>query len=117
MKRPLTIVVLLFLFLFAIIAGRFFVVNSSVKYAPINTQNNAAGVPDKNDPLYGVYDQVCKDAVNEFLIAARQGDKMQMYAQAGFCCAAFLQVQDEANYRKWKAIEREIGRQIGMPQY
>lgn len=61
--------------------------------------------------------KVAEDAVIEYEIAARQGDKMQMYVQAGMCCAAFLQAHDEANYRKWKDIEHNIGRQIGAPQY
>ena len=61
--------------------------------------------------------KVADDAVKEYEIAARQGDRMQMYVQAGLCAAAFLQAQDEPNYRKWKDIERKIGDQIRMPHY
>ena len=64
-----------------------------------------------------IQDHVADDAVKEYEIAERQGDKMQMYVQAGLCAAAFLQAQDEPNYRKWKDIERKIGDQIRMPHY
>lgn len=64
-----------------------------------------------------IEDYVADKAVKEYEIAERQGDKMQMYVQAGLCAAAFLQAQDEPNYRKWKAQERKIGDQIGIPHY
>lgn len=64
-----------------------------------------------------IYRSVANDVVNQYEIAARHGDKMQMYVQAGICAAAFLQAGDEMNYRKWKDREREIGKGLGIPQY
>lgn len=40
------------------------------------------------------------DAVTQYEIAKRQGDKMQICVQAGFVTAAFLQAKDEKNYRE-----------------
>lgn len=64
-----------------------------------------------------IEETVAKDAVRQYMIAERQGDKMQMYVQAGICSAAFLQAEDEQNYRKWKEVENNLARQIGLPHY
>lgn len=53
-----------------------------------------------------IYDTVANDAVEQYQIAARQGDKMQICVQAGFVSAAYLQAKDEANYNEWKKIEK-----------
>lgn len=63
-----------------------------------------------------IENQVAADAVKQYEIAERSGDKMQMYTQAGLCTAAFLQAKDEVNYKKWLEIEHKIGRQLGMPE-
>lgn len=53
-----------------------------------------------------IYDTVADDAVEQYQIATRQGDKMQICVQAGFVSAAYLQAKDEANYNEWKKIEK-----------
>ena len=53
-----------------------------------------------------IYDTVANDAVEQYQIATRQGDKMQICVQAGFVSAAYLQAKDEANYNEWKKIEK-----------
>jgi len=40
---------------------------------------------------------------------------MDAYVQASLVAAAFLQAEDEANYKKWKEIEKQEGRRAGMP--
>ncbi len=59
---------------------------------------------------------VADDAVKQYEIAKRQGDKTQIYVQAGMVCAAYLQAKDEQNYRKWKEIEKQAAKDAGMPE-
>jgi hypothetical protein len=50
--------------------------------------------------------EVAENAAKEYEIAAREGDPMQKCVQAGMVSAAFLQAQDEENYRIWKSREK-----------
>lgn len=59
-------------------------------------------------------DQVAADFVEQYNIAVRNGSAMDAYAAAGMCAAAFLQAKDETNYQKWKKIEAEHGKAIGL---
>lgn len=59
---------------------------------------------------------VANDAVKQYEMAARHGDEIEMYTHAGMCAQAFLQIGDEANYRKWKNIEGQLATKIGLPQ-
>lgn len=63
-----------------------------------------------------IQNKVAEDAVEQYNIAYRQGDKMQIYVQAGMVAAAYLQAKDEANYQKWKEIEKQAAAEAGMPQ-
>lgn len=56
--------------------------------------------------MNNIYQQVADDAVAQYRIAERQGDKIQICVQAGFVSAAYLQAQDESNYQNWKNIEK-----------
>lgn len=58
--------------------------------------------------------QVADDAVNQYNIAKRQGDKIQICVQAGIVSAAYLQAEDEINYNKWKAVEKSDCTNAGM---
>jgi hypothetical protein len=62
-----------------------------------------------------IENQVAEDAVKQYEIAKRQGDKTQIYVQAGMVAAAYLQAKDEENYKKWKDIETQAGKAAGMP--
>jgi len=42
--------------------------------------------------------------------------KLFLNAIAGLVSAAYLQAKDEANYNKWKEIEKEDARAAGMPE-
>jgi hypothetical protein len=63
-----------------------------------------------------IHNQVADDAVQQYEIAKRGGDKMQTCVQAGFVSAAYLQAKDEPNYNKWKATEKADCKAAGMPQ-
>jgi hypothetical protein len=60
--------------------------------------------------------QVAQDVVKQYEIAKRGGDKMDKCVHAGLVAAAFLQAKDEANYSKWKAIEKSDCAAVGMPR-
>jgi len=57
--------------------------------------------------MQGIENKVAADAVEQYRIAERQGDKMQICVQAGLAAAAFLQAKDESNYRIWKDTEKQ----------
>ncbi len=59
---------------------------------------------------------VAAKAVREYEIAKRNGSAIDAYVHAGLAAAAFLQAEDEDNYKKWKAIERQDGILAGVPQ-
>lgn len=63
-----------------------------------------------------IQNRVAADAENQYGIAKRQGDKMQIYVQAGMVSAAYLQAGDETNYRKWKEIEKKDGKAVGITE-
>jgi hypothetical protein len=58
--------------------------------------------------------QVCADAIEQYEIAVRQGDKIQIAVQAGFVSAAMLQAKDEEGYRKWKAVQDLAEKDAGI---
>lgn len=68
------------------------------------------------DPMRGITTKVAADAVDQYNIAAREGDRMQICVQAGMVSAAYLQAQDEANYRAWKKTEKSACARAGMPR-
>lgn len=65
--------------------------------------------------LQTIENQVAEDAVKQYEIAKNSGDAMDAYVHAGLVAAAFLQAKDEENYKKWKAIEKQEARNVGMP--
>jgi len=66
--------------------------------------------------LSDIENQVAEDAVKQYEIAKRQGDKMQICVQAGLVSAAYLQAKNEAKYNEWKAIEKKACSAAGVPQ-
>ena len=60
--------------------------------------------------------QVATDAVDQYNIAKRQGDPIQICVQAGMVTAAYLQAKDEANYQTWKRAEAQDCERAGVPQ-
>ena len=61
-----------------------------------------------------IENQVAEDAIRQYEIAKRSGSAMDAYVQAGMVAAAFLQAEDEANYKKWKEIEKEEAKNVGL---
>lgn len=73
---------------------------------------------DKLSELAGgsIEEQVAQDTVDQYNIAKRQGDPIQICVQAGLVAAAYLQAEDEPNYNRWKAIEEEDCEAAGVPR-
>lgn len=64
-----------------------------------------------------ISNQVATDAVKQYEIANRNGaTSIDICVQAGLVSAAFLQAQDESNYKKWKAIENIDCERAGVPR-
>ena len=78
----------------------------SMLYKAVNNHSN---------PFNFIENKVADDAVDQYNIAKRQGDKIQVCVQAGLVSAAYLQAKDEPNYKKWKAIEKQDCKVAGMP--
>lgn len=64
--------------------------------------------------LQKIENQVAVDAVKQYEIAKRSGSDMDAYVQAGMAAAAFLQANDEENYKKWKEIEAKEAKNVGL---
>lgn len=67
------------------------------------------------DDMRRIEQQVAEDFEAQYDIAKRNGSAIDAYVAAGFVAAAYLQAEDEANYQRWKAIERQEARRAGMP--
>ncbi|HOM84014.1 MAG TPA: hypothetical protein PLZ94_19750 [Armatimonadota bacterium] len=65
--------------------------------------------------MHRIEQQVAADAVKQYEIAKRSGTPMDAYVHAGLVAAAYLQAKDEANYQKWKQIEKQEAVRAGMP--
>ncbi|MCK5022062.1 MAG: hypothetical protein KAR54_02340 [Candidatus Pacebacteria bacterium] len=61
-----------------------------------------------------IYKKVSMDSVEQYRIAERQGDKIQICVQAGFVAAAYLQEQNESSYQEWKDIEQKDCAKAGL---
>lgn len=62
-----------------------------------------------------IENQVALDTEKQYEIAKSSGNAIDCYVQAGMVAAAYLQANDEENYKKWKAIENEEAKNAGMP--
>lgn len=62
---------------------------------------------DATSELQEIESQVAQDLILEYQMAKRNGSAVDACVHAGLVAAAFLQANDEANYRKWKGIETE----------
>lgn len=67
----------------------------------------------KND-IQKIENQVAADAEKQYEIAKNSGSDMDAYVQAGMVKAAYLQANDQVNYKKWVEIEKEHGKKIGL---
>jgi len=65
--------------------------------------------------MHKVETAVANDMVEQYNMAKRSGDKMQTCVQAGMVTAAYLQANDEPNYRTWERIQKTDCKAAGLP--
>jgi hypothetical protein len=61
-----------------------------------------------------IENNVAEDAVKQYEIAKKNGSAIDAYVQAGVVSAAYLQANDEENYKKWKEIEAQEAKLAGF---
>jgi RNA polymerase subunit RPABC4/transcription elongation factor Spt4 len=59
--------------------------------------------------------QVATDVTQQYEIAKRNGNPIEVCVHAGMVSAAFLQAKDEANYKVWQKIQVADCKKAGMP--
>lgn len=64
--------------------------------------------------MQSVENQVAADSEREYEIAVKNGSPMDCYVAAGMVKAAYLQANDEKNYKKWHKIESQWASKIGL---
>lgn len=64
--------------------------------------------------MQDIRNQVAVDAIEEYQIARRQGDLMQICVKAGEVSAAYLQAQNELSHKQWKKTEDEDCKRAGL---
>lgn len=72
-------------------------------------------MPHVEQQMNDINQKVASDAVEQFNMVKRNGDKMEICVQAGMVSAAYLQAKDEANYSKWKQEEKVACAAAGLP--
>ncbi len=55
-----------------------------------------------------------QEQIKQYNIAKKNGSNMDAYVQASMVSAVFLQAKDEKNYKKWKKIEKELAKKVGL---
>ena len=61
-----------------------------------------------------IHRKVANDAVKAYELAVKGGDKIEIAVCAGFVVAAYRQANDEANYLRWKEIEKYAKKAAGL---
>ncbi|HLD91748.1 MAG TPA: hypothetical protein VI911_12175 [Patescibacteria group bacterium] len=65
------------------------------------------GCVNSNSTMKGVHEKVIKQFLNQYKLAIKSGDKIEICVQAGFVVAAYSQAGIEKDYLKWKTIQRQ----------
>lgn len=74
------------------------------------------GCDSQEQQINTIHAKVADDAVEQYGIAKKQGDKVQICAQAGIVSAAYMQAKDEPKYNEWKAVEKADCKAAGITQ-
>lgn len=64
------------------------------------------------------YGSAAENAVRQYqkVLHDQHSTKVDVCVQAGLVSSAYLQSQDETNYKKWKAIQKSDCARAGVPQ-
>lgn len=74
------------------------------------------GCDSQEQQINTIHAKVANDAVEQYNITKKQGDKVQICAQAGIVSAAYMQAKDEPKYNEWKAVEKADCKAAGITQ-
>lgn len=66
------------------------------------------------EDLQNIQTQVANDFEDQYKIAVKGGDKMEIYTSAQLVAEGYKQAKDEANYLKWKAIADKHKAEAGL---
>jgi hypothetical protein len=58
--------------------------------------------------------QMIEEALQQYAIVKRSGDKMEICMRAGVIEQSYLQAHDEKNYNAWKKIKKQDCRRAGV---
>ena len=61
-----------------------------------------------------IHTEVTNGAVEEYNLAKKHGDKIDICVRAGLVAESYLQGKDEANYAKWRDTERADCKRAGL---
>ncbi|MFC3903196.1 hypothetical protein SAMN05421749_104282 [Acinetobacter marinus] len=79
---------------------------SSFTSDEVHSDEDRESISDVDDVLESVYQQVVDESIQEYQIAKKHGDLVDVCVQAGLVSAAQLQAKNEDGYAKWKNIEK-----------
>lgn len=64
--------------------------------------------------MEGIYSQVANDAVKQYQITRAGNDPIDICVHAGLVAASYVQSKDQANYLRWKDIEKNDCARAGI---
>lgn len=67
-----------------------------------------------NPSMDSIYQEVIDDSLRQYQLSKKGGDEIEICVMAGIVVASYLQANDEANYLKWKRIEKRDCEQAGI---
>jgi hypothetical protein len=88
----------------------------AVTVAAVGAAGAAKAVASADELMQQAEKKVATDAVAQYEIAQKSGDKIQICVQAGFVSAAYLQAKNEPKYLEWKGIEKTDCAAAGIPK-
>lgn len=56
--------------------------------------------------MESIYDKLANDAIHQYNMAVKSGDRIEVCIRAMAVAAAFSQAQDESHYLEWKRLQR-----------
>jgi hypothetical protein len=79
------------------------------KLLPVNLEREAGEL------MRNISQQRASELEQQYVLARKHGTPMDAYHAAMQCAMAYLDLKDEANYKKWKQIENAEARRARVP--
>ncbi len=68
------------------------------------------------EEMQKINNKVVKDSIDQYNLAKKGGDRIEICVHAGMVAAACLQAKDEKKYLKWKEVEKADCKAAGVPK-